>query len=304
LINAPEVERAISTQLGRPWKVSRVTDLSERASHPCGIFHGDGGFAVFAKMAAASETEQFVAELKGLNLIRRLAGLRTPVPIGDGVVQSDRGCLLLLEAIPEVPPEKRTDEQWRSLGRALAALHRVHDERFGLEEFDGYFGPLRQDNRPVGSNRWADFFAQRRLAPGLRLAVDSGNLPPDLAAGIERLIRRLPHVCGPEPAPTLIHGDAQQNNFLTAEGGQAVLFDAAPYFGHPELDLALIDYFEPVPAAVFDGYRELATIDPGFGDRRELWRLHGYLAVIAVDGASSFGRPFVGRIARTVRTYA
>jgi hypothetical protein len=28
--------------------------------------------------------------------------------------------------------------------------------------------------------------------------------------------------------------------------------------GHPEYDLALIEHFEPMPEAVFDGYRELA----------------------------------------------
>lgn len=300
-MDIPLIEQAVSENLRRPWKALRVVDLNDRASHPCALIHGDDGFAVFAKHTGVPEG---LAEVKGLNLIRHRSGVRTPKPIGDGVVRADHGCYLLLEALREVPPENRTDEQWRSIGHALATLHRVRDKRFGLEEHDGYFGPLPQDNRPVGSNRWADFLAQRHLEPGLRQAVDSRNLPAALRPGVERVIARLPELTGPEPEPALVHGDAQQNNFLITAEGEAVLFDAAPHFGHPEADLALVDYFAPVPAALFEGYKEIAPIDEGFRERRELWRLRGYLAVIAVDGANAFGRAFLDRIARAVALYA
>ena len=44
--------------------------------------------------------------------------------------------------------------------------------------------------------------------------------------------------------------------------------------------------------------------DAGFAGRRELWRLHVYLAVVAVDGASAFGRSCLPRLAAAVRRYA
>jgi fructosamine-3-kinase len=81
------------------------------------------------------------------------------------------------------------------------------------------------------------------------------------------------------------------------------VIDAAPCFGHPEADLALVDYFEPVTDDVFAAYREVAPIDPGFADRRELWRLAGYLAVVAVDGHRPFGRRYLDRLAAAVRVY-
>jgi fructosamine-3-kinase len=218
------------------------------------------------------------------------------------VVLVEAGALLLLEAIPEVAAHARSTEQWRSIGRALGLVHQVHEEHFGLERFNGFFGPLYQDNQPVRSNRWADFYAERRLLPRLRSAIDSGHLPPQLAAGVERVINRLPELCGPEPRPALLHGDAQQNNFLTTTSG-AILLDVAPYFGHPEIDLALLDYFAPVPGEVFDAYHSVTAIDPGFRQRRELWRLFAYLAVITVDGSSAFGRPFLDRIADAIAFY-
>jgi hypothetical protein len=66
-----------------------------------------------------------------------------------------------------------------------------------------------------------------------------------------------------------------------------VVVDVAPYFGHPEADLALVDIYAPVDPALLRAYAELAPLDPGFAGRHELWRLAGYLAAIAVDGASA-----------------
>jgi fructosamine-3-kinase len=64
------------------------------------------------------------------------------------------------------------------------------------------------------------------------------------------------------------------------------------------------DYFAPAAPALLRGYAEIAPLDPGFAGRRELWRLHAYLAVVAVDGANPFGSSFLARIADAVRQYA
>jgi fructosamine-3-kinase len=296
------IESAVSRHLGRRWLVSSFTDLKDRASHPCGILHGDT-FSVFAKLAVdASAVDKFEAELRGLELLRERAGVATPTPIGNGLVSAGVGSVLLTEALAERPPERRTREDWRTIGHTLAALHQVHAERFGLEDFNGFFGPLRQNNTPVSSNRWADFYAERRVAPYFQLAVESGRVPSELAAGLERLLMRLPSLCGPEPQPTLLHGDAQQNNFVTTKAG-AFVADVAPYFGHPELDLALVDYFHQVPGDVIDAYGEVAPLDVTFGERRDLWLISVDLACIAVDSVH-FGPRAVTRLAEAVRRYS
>jgi fructosamine-3-kinase len=226
------VERAGSEHRGRRWVSRGFTSLDDRASHPCGILRGVP-FSVFAKLGADAR-EQFTAELAGLRLISRAAPVRVPVPVAGGLVDAGAGVLLLLyEALPERPPEAREPADWRSIGYTLAALHQTGHERFGLDGPRGFFGLLPQDNRPVPENRWAWFFRERRLRPMLRAAVDSGHLPPDLAAGVAAIAARLPGLVGQEPRPSLLHGDAQQNNFVSTETG-AVVIDAAPSFGHPE----------------------------------------------------------------------
>ena len=49
----------------------------------------------------------------------------------------------------------------------------------------------------------------------------------------------------------------------------AMVIHLAIYFGKPELDLAHMDFFQPVPDDVFPGYRESLPIDPGFNEKRE-----------------------------------
>ena len=303
------VDRAAAGHLGRAWTRTGFTDLSHRASHPCGIFTRTT-FSVFAKLdGSPAGPARFAAELRGLRLIRSVTAVATPVPVAAGIAATPAGTVLLFEALPErgntagQAADSRTPDDYAAIGRALAGLHQAHRETFGLAEFDGFFGPLPQGNQPSASGTWAGFYAERRLLPALRLAVDSGFLPAELARGTERVAARLPVLCGPEPAPSLLHGDAQQNNFISTADGAAVI-DVAPYFGHPEADLALVDYFSPVHPEVLRAYGELAPLDPGFAGRRELWRLHAYLAVIAVDGAGAFGRSFLPRLADAVRRYA
>ena len=311
------VEQAAAAHRGRAWKCNGFTDLGDRAAHPCGVLHGSP-FSVFAKLTSAPDGQrQFTTELAGLRLITELSSVPTPTPVATGLIEfstsdttiSGTAWLLLFEALPERTTDRSPDD-FRAVGRTLATMHEVHQGQFGLAEFDGYFGPLPQDNRPVPANTWPDFYAERRVRPLLKIAVDAGNLPAELTLGVERVIDRLPGLVDPRTRPSLLHGDAQQNNFLCTRDGtphcppdRAVVIDACPYFGHPEVDLALVDYFEPVPAEVFSGYREIRPVDPGFADRRELWRIFAYLAVIAIDGQNPYGRQHLQRLVDAVDRY-
>jgi protein-ribulosamine 3-kinase len=78
----------------------------------------------------------------------------------------------------------------------------------------------------------------------------------------------------------------------------AVAIDPAVYYGHPEMDLAYIDFFHPVPKDVLNADRDEIPIDPGFRERRDLWRVYGYLAIVEVDGT-----PYLPQLINAVRKY-
>src|SRR5580692_3666489 len=141
------VERAARAHGGGPgWTRRGFTDLTARAAHPAGIYLGQP-FSVFAKLSVATTgPAQFAAELAGLDLIGRLAGVRTPVPVDSGIIPVPAGCLLVTEALPERTGTERTREDFLAIGRTLAVLHQVHDRQFGRRGAGGFFGPLPQDN--------------------------------------------------------------------------------------------------------------------------------------------------------------
>jgi len=270
------LEQYVSKFTGRRWMVKVFTDLADYACHPAAIL-SDGTFAVFAKFSEAiNGLEQFEIEVASLRFLAQPGGVLIPTPIG--IIPVEGGTILVLEAVQQVD---RSNHHWRRLGQTLAKLHKVKADRFGLETH-GYFGPIYQDN--TSKSNWVEFYAECRLLPGMKLANESGNLPFDVAKKLERIINRLPELCGPDVVPSLLHGDAQQNNFICTEAGEVVI-DPAIYFGHPEIDLATVDFFQPVPQDVFDGYQEELPIAPGFLERRSLWRIWGYLACVTVGGA-------------------
>jgi fructosamine-3-kinase len=233
---------------------------------------------VFVKYSAAPDAEkQFEIEQASLQFLSRKAGVLVPTSIG--VVPVPDGTLFVMEALQ---PIERGAEEWRQIGRTLARMHRVKSDTCGFH-MDTYFGPLLQDNAPM--EHWGPFYTERRLRPRLRLAADSGNIPSCVVAQVESVIDRLPELVAREATPTLVHGDAQQNNFISTVEG-AYVIDPAIYYGNREIDLAFVDYFQPVPDHVFDGYREVLPIPPGFSERRDLWRISGYLACVAVEGAA------------------
>jgi fructosamine-3-kinase len=279
LLNDPfhvPIEKAVSEYIGQKWVIQNFSDMKNYASHPAAIL-SNGSCSVFAKFSgAANGLEQFEIELAGLGLLSRLSGVATPTLIG--IVPVEGGVVMITEAIPSV---ERTSRQWREIGRTLAQIHKVKGTQYGLESHC-YFGPLYQDNRPMDD--WATFYAERRVWSRFMGAINSGNMPTEVIHQVERLIARIPNLCGTDVEPTLLHGDAQKNNFISAANGTYII-DPAVYYGNPEIDLAYIDYFEPVPEDVFFGYQEVLSIDPGFRERRDLWRVYGYLAAVEVEGA-------------------
>lgn len=270
------IERRVSEHLDRDWLVRTVEDRTEAASHPAAVLTGDA-FSVFVKRGVGPlAIDRFDRETSGLRYLAAHARVRTPAVIGT--IESGDGLLLLLEA---VTPAEHTPARWHEFGRSLARIHRVTSGTFGFSSHS-YFGEVRQDNTP--SPVWPSFYRDRRLVPRLEGAARSGHLPAALARDVERIIARLPELCGPAVAPALLHGDAHANNVVLTNRGP-VFIDPALYFGHPEADLAWLNAWAPVPDEVFLGYQKDAAIDPGFGDRIGLWRIAGWLAVVAADAA-------------------
>ena len=272
------ISRSVSSHLGRRWRPAEVTDMSSLASHEAFLI-ADSRFAVFAKRATGdSASARLRSEADALGFLARTGGLRTPEVIG--VLEPPRAAdsaILVLEGFRALP---RSPERWREIGRALARLHAVGSSRFG-RNVDGYWGDFVQRNTPLAD--WPEFFWTRRVEPHLREVLARVDLPSPVTRSITLVESRLEELVGPDIQPSLLHGDAHVNNVVSTHDGP-VFVDPAPYFGHPEMDLAYVDFFNDASDELLAGYAELTPIDDGFASRRELWRLPARLAMVEAAG--------------------
>ncbi|MGR3496602.1 fructosamine kinase family protein [Citreimonas sp.] len=160
---------------------------------------------------------------------------------------------------------------WASLGAALRSIHGSTNSTYGWPE-DYAFGDILIDNGP--RETWPEFWAEARLLPQIP------HMPGPLRPRIEALCKALPDRLPERPDAALLHGDLWGGNILFTERG-AVMIDPACYYGHAEVDLAMLSLFGTPEPSFADAY---GPAEPDAETRRpiyQLWpamvhyRLHG-----------------------------
>ncbi|WP_181686917.1 fructosamine kinase family protein [Halorhabdus salina] len=200
------------------------------------------------------------------------------LPVPDVLWASDE--LLVIEHI--AGESTITPAVERDAADHLAALHDVTAETVGFP-FETLIGPLDQPN-PWQSD-WIAFYREQRLGPQLRGAREEGPLGEDLAARVQAVAADLEELLLAPEEPALIHGDVWRTNVLAADGEIRAFLDPATYYGHPEIELAYIDWTETFGDPFFDRYRSLRSIEAGFFEtRRFVYRLYPLLIHVRLFG--------------------
>jgi fructosamine-3-kinase len=187
--------------------------------------------------------------------------------------------VLVIECLPQ---SGGVGIAWDDLGRILLHLHAAHGERYGWAE-DYAFGPVAIANG--WSEDWPDFWAQNRLLVNVKY-VGAG-----LTRRLERLCVDLPNRLPARPAPALLHGDLWGGNVLVFGDKVSGLIDPACYFGHVEVDVAMLMMFDHPGAAFFAAYGKL---DAGHKERLDIYRLWPALVHLRLFGSGY--RPLVERL--------
>jgi protein-ribulosamine 3-kinase len=261
------IETAISTQTGRKFLIERGEDVSGGCIHRSMILAGSGA-RFFAKLNDQRFDDAFAAEADGLDALLR-GGIRAPAMVARGV--ADGSAFLILE---HLALRSGKDAEFAMLGRALAALHGHHGERFGWHR-DNFIGATVQRNRESAS--WVEFWQRERLAPQLTLAANNGFRGRLQRLG-EVLLGALPRILAAHaPAPALLHGDLWGGNAAFLADGTPVVFDPAAYYGDREADLAMTELFGGFSGTFYAAYREAAPLDEGYPLRRTLYNLYHVL---------------------------
>ena len=273
-----EIAKAIGVGVGRMRSVSGgdINDAFE-------AILTDGRKAFVKTARGAAHPEMFAREADGLKWLDEARVIRIPEVWGVG------SRFLVLEWIEPGRPGRDYDAE---LGRQLAALHRAGAGSFGWT-VDNFIGKLPQDNATEPD--WPTFYRQRRLEPQVRMAIDRRHMNAAIGAKFEKLFAVLEDRVGPAEAPSRVHGDLWGGNRHVTPDGQPALIDPAPYGGHREMDLAMMQLFGGFGARVFEAYDETFPLADGWRQRVSLYQLYPLLTHVNL-----FGGSYVGSVQRAL----
>ncbi len=208
-------------------------------------------------------------------MLRAIAASGAPSPqvfaASDGI--------LVMEAMPT---DGGPSNAWESLGRALGTLHAAKGNACGWPD-DYAFGAVAIENARTKS--WPGFWAERRLLPNCPYVASA------LARRIEALAADLPNRLPDLAAPSLLHGDLWGGNILAASNEITAFIDPACYYGHGEVDIAMLNLFDRPSPAFYEAY---GPLEPGLRERVIIYQLWPALVHVRLFGSGY--RPMVERL--------
>ena len=218
----------------------------------------------------------FENEKKGLLKLNK-SGVKTPQVIFER--SKDNLAFLALEYI-----QNGNYENWELFGEKLAILHMNKNEFFGLD-YDNYIGSLRQINKK--ENNWKGFYSNQRLLHFTRFAFDKELLSKADSKKMEELCYKLDTYV-PFTEPSLIHGDLWSGNLIFDQQGKPVFIDPAIYYGHPEMDWAMLSLFGNYPETAMKSYCNIIRLENNYFEREKIYQLYPLLVHLILFGRSYY----------------
>ena len=229
----------------------------------------------------------FEKEKQGLELLSRSTFI-VPKPIKTGSI--DDAQFLIMDYI-----EQGSELNWAVFGEKLAQLHQIQEKYFGLDH-NNYIGSLEQVNQECGA--WSEFYTNHRLIALTAKARDQGLFEKKHCNWVEKLCQRLDELI-PACRPSLIHGDLWSGNLLIDTSGHPVLIDPAVYYGHPEMDWAMLSLFGSYPVEALDHYQNLHPLEKGLNERKDIHQLYPLMVHLIL-----FGKGYLNGVESTLKKYA
>ena len=229
----------------------------------------------------------FEKEKQGLELLSKSTFV-VPKPIKTDSI--DNLQYLIMDYI-----EQGSELNWAVFGEKLAQLHQIQEKYFGLDH-NNYIGSLKQVNQECGA--WSEFYTNHRLIALTAKARDQGLFEKKHCNWVEKLCQRLDELI-PACKPSLIHGDLWSGNLLIDTSGHPVLIDPAVYYGHPEMDWAMLSLFGSYPVEALDHYQNLHPLEKGLNKRIDIHQLYPLMVHLIL-----FGKGYLNGVESTLKKYA
>ncbi|MAZ72352.1 MAG: fructosamine kinase [Flavobacteriaceae bacterium] len=249
------------------------------------LYCQQGNFVI--KLNNASRfPKMFETEAKGLQLLAASHTFKIPEVLAYGATKGTS--YILLEKIEK---GVKTKHFWSIFAENLAKMHKITQKYFGLP-YPNYIASLPQPNSCEATS--TDFYINQRLQPQFNLAAKNGFAFKDLDSFFNKVSELIP-----QEAPSLIHGDLWNGNYLISANGTPVLIDPTVSFAPREMDLAMMQLFGGFPQEVFSVYNEVFPLEDSWKARIPLFQLYYLLVHLNI-----FGSGYLPQVQRILQAFS
>ena len=166
-------------------------------------------------------------------------------------------------------PSKINDD----LLEAIISLHSKNSINYGFD-FDTQIGGLRQINSY--SKNWIEFYRDKRLYFIFNLINKKQPMDSAINTKIDLLLKNLNNFIPNNPKPSLLHGDLWEGNILFKNKKFSGFIDPGSFFGHNELEVSYLRWFDPrfIDKNFLDRYNDYISIDKYYLEYEPIYQLY------------------------------
>jgi len=156
---------------------------------------------------------------------------------------------------------------------AIISIHSMHSTNYGFN-FDTQIGGLKQINSM--SKNWKEFYTEKRLYYIFDLINRDRPMNKIINAKIDLLIKKIDNFIPSNPRPSLLHGDLWEGNILFKNKKFAGLIDPGSFYGHNELEVSYLRWFNPrfIDNNFLDKYNDHIKIDKNYLEYEPIYQLY------------------------------
>ena len=158
-----------------------------------------------------------------------------------------------------------------TLANEILKIHKNSNKKYGFK-FPAQIGALKQANE--FTDNWMVFFRDKRLMSIFELINNNNSMPNHINIKIEKLIKNIHNYIPNSPTPRLLHGDLWSGNILYNNGTLAGLIDPDIYFGHNELEIAYLTWFNFVNEEFIKSYSNIIPIEKDYFEYEPIYQLY------------------------------